>query len=563
MQSFLNSLSIKVKIIGLAMILLGSLLFVSVYSFLVMKHVGEELNIIANQDIPLTQALSHITEHKLQQAIIFEKLVRDAYAGAEKAAEFEELTLEFEEFHQKILSEIIETEKLSASAAKIAITEEEVAEFKKLEADLKKVEEHYVTYSDHVFELIPLLSDGVDASDDEAVYKIEAEEVELEKEITALLYEIENFTAQTALAADAYEKAAIRNLLWIAVIFVSIGVVVSILIAMNIISRLSETVVGVEQIAQGDLTCQKVNKDGSDEIAILRGGIRTMSNQLQEMIGSISMLASQLSSAAEELSATTTQTAINIKQQESETEQVATAMNEMSATVAEVAQSVSATAQAATVANEETDKGHQLQNQSVQDIQALSDQIDRSADAIAQVEEDSENINTVLEVIKSIAEQTNLLALNAAIEAARAGEQGRGFAVVADEVRTLAGRTSESTAEINLIIEKLQSGSREAVESMTISREQASRVVEEARNMGELLTSVAGSVSRINDMGAQIATAAEEQNAVADEINTNIVRIRDLSVENATGTGYITDASKELSRMATELSGMLSKFTVR
>jgi methyl-accepting chemotaxis protein len=268
----------------------------------------------------------------------------------------------------------------------------------------------------------------------------------------------------------------------------------------------------------------------------------------------------QLAAAAEEMSAVTMQTSHGIQEQQSQTDQLATAMNEMAATVQEVARHALDAAGAASKANDESAKGRQVVNDAVNTIDALSEAIARAAEAIQRVEADSDRIGTVLDVIRGIADQTNLLALNAAIEAARAGEQGRGFAVVADEVRTLAGRTQDSTQEIQAMIESLQTGSKEAVNLMEQSREQAQSGVEQTAKAGDALSAIADEVGRINDMNTQIASAAEEQSAVAEEINLNVVTINQVGDESAQGAEQTARASEDLASLATELQQMVGKF---
>ncbi|PLX59828.1 methyl-accepting chemotaxis protein [Sedimenticola selenatireducens] len=291
-------------------------------------------------------------------------------------------------------------------------------------------------------------------------------------------------------------------------------------------------------------------------------GLQFTQLRLLEMISQIGATTAQLSTVAEEVSVVTTQTSANIQQQQSETDQIATAMNQMSATVREVAESVGNTANAAKGANTEAGKGRKVVEEAVQGVQQLAGQIEQASEVMAGVERDSENINTVLDVIKGIAEQTNLLALNEAIEAARAGEQGRGFAVVADEVRTLAGRTQESTAEIHQIIEKLQSGSRAAVQAMNQSREQARSVVDQSSLARSSLTTIVDSVSKIDEMSSQIATAAEEQSTVTEDMNRNIVRINDMATQNALCANQTSQAGQALARMAAELQGLVGQFRV-
>lgn len=560
MQKFLNNLSIRAKVLGLAMVLLGAVLVLAIYANMVMRQVGAELNVIARQDIPMTQALTHITESKLQQAILFERILREL---SSRASGVSEVSLsEFRALHETLRIEIADAARFAGEAHGAAVTAEERNKFERLQTGLLQVGDRYDAYSSKLFELFPLTSGQAEKPQDALVLQIVNEEERLQKHITDMLYEIEAFTAKTALQTDTYEQRAAGLLLWISGISVVLGFIVSLAVSRSIIGRLRQTVAAIEKVAGGNLAAKPVLRDGKDEIGDLKEGVATMATQLREMVAGVGLMASQLSSASEELSVATTYAVNNIKKQESETDQVATAMNEMSATVAEVAQNVGATADSARQANEKTTQGHRLQMASVDSIRALSAQIEHSSEVIEKVEEDSANINTVLEVIKSIAEQTNLLALNAAIEAARAGEQGRGFAVVADEVRTLAGRTADSTAEIQTIIEKLQQGSRDAVETMQVSTAQAQTVVDQANEMGTLLTSVVSAISNINDMSTQIATAAEQQNVVTDEINSNVLRIRDISVENSTSTSQIAGSAQELSRMASELQSLLQRFTV-
>ena len=234
----------------------------------------------------------------------------------------------------------------------------------------------------------------------------------------------------------------------------------------------------------------------------------------------------------------------------------------MNATAQEVARSATQAASSAKSADDEAGLGREVVGQAVVSINTLAGEVERAAGVIERLEKDSGQIGTVLEVIRAIAEQTNLLALNAAIEAARAGEQGRGFAVVADEVRSLASRTQQSTEEVNRIIEQLQAGTREAATVMEQSRAQASASVERASRAGESLNAIARAVGDINEMNAQIASAAEEQSAVSEEISRNVTNISEVGQQSAEGTRQLKVAAEELAGLSAHLQAMVGQFRI-
>jgi methyl-accepting chemotaxis protein len=312
-------------------------------------------------------------------------------------------------------------------------------------------------------------------------------------------------------------------------------------------------------IAEGDLTAN-IQVSGRDETSQLLGAMREMVSKLHDMIGQMTGSTGRLATAAEQLSAVTVQASTGAQRQQSETDQVATAMNQMAATVQEVARSANNAAEAAHNANQEALTGRQVVSQAEHVIADLAAEVEQAAVVIDRLKDDANGIGVVLDVIRGIAEQTNLLALNAAIEAARAGEAGRGFAVVADEVRTLANRTQQSTQEIQEIIGRLQEAAGNAVSAMDAGRSKAQQSVDYAANAGHALQSISQAVGTISDMNAQIASAAEEQNAVAEEINRNIVNISQIADQSAAGATQTEAASDELAHLANELQGLMQRF---
>jgi len=349
----------------------------------------------------------------------------------------------------------------------------------------------------------------------------------------------------------------------IGVVALIIGLMIAGFVARLIGGPLCQAVEAMDGIAQGggDLT-RRLDEEGDNEISRLSGAFNRFAEKVRAMVSQVYGSTTQLASAAEEMSVIMVETNRGTQQQQSETSQVVAAMNEMTATVQEVARNATEAASAASSADSAAAEGKQVVIGTMSAIESLSSEINAAANVIGQLEKDSENIGTVLDVIKGIAEQTNLLALNAAIEAARAGEQGRGFAVVADEVRTLASRTQQSTQEIQEMIEKLQVGAQSAVKVMDDSRAKAEDSVTQAASAASSLETITNSVSLINDMNTQIATAAEQQSAVAEEINKNILTISDIVDKTADGASQTSIASDELANLAIQLQQLVNQFKV-
>ncbi|WP_126454202.1 methyl-accepting chemotaxis protein [Sulfuriflexus mobilis] len=307
---------------------------------------------------------------------------------------------------------------------------------------------------------------------------------------------------------------------------------------------------------QRDLSLRAEVK-GDDEVATMAAVFNRMTGEFHDILQQVRSSSEQLASAVQELSSVTGETSQAMTSQQSESEQVATAMNEMAATVQEVARNADEAASTAAEANVAAKHSAEITVNAMCGMDNLVSEVERAAGVIGQLETESDKIGMVLDVIKGIAEQTNLLALNAAIEAARAGEQGRGFAVVADEVRALAGKTQQSTEEIQSMIERLQSGARDAVKVMSAARKLGEEGSSQSEAAAESLAEIAGAIGVINNMNAQIADASKQQTAVAEEINQNINNISQVADETANGAMRTTETSERLNRLAMELQTML------
>ena len=344
----------------------------------------------------------------------------------------------------------------------------------------------------------------------------------------------------------------------VAVAFV-LAISLGLLITRSITAPIAAAVASAQRVAEGDLTVQ-IDSGRQDEVGQLLRALSGMQGSLRRTLQEIAGASDQLASAAEELSAVTDESTRGLVRQNDEIQQAATAVNEMTAAVEEVARNAVSTSEASRGADQEGEGGRIRAREAAQAIDGMVRELGASSTTVQTLAEQVRNIGNVVDVIRGIAEQTNLLALNAAIEAARAGEQGRGFAVVADEVRALAARTQTSTGEIESIIGTVQNTAEQAVRSMELSQELALSTQSLGQQAGEALERITQAVAGINERNLVIASAAEEQAQVAREVDRNLVNIQELSTQTAAGANQTSASSQDLSRLAVSFNQMVARF---
>lgn len=361
-------------------------------------------------------------------------------------------------------------------------------------------------------------------------------------------------------AGEVYEKS-VEVLAAVVLVSLLLTVVLAIGLTRSIVKPIGDSLRLAEEIASGDLT-RRLEISGSDEVSRLMVALNLMSKNLQGTVLEISEASMQLSSAAVEMTSITEAADRLLQQQNSEIEQAATAVTEMTSAVEEVSRNATSTSQAAQESSESAKRGNLRVSETLSAVETLTELVESSSSQVVKLAGQAEDISQVVGVIRSIAEQTNLLALNAAIEAARAGEQGRGFAVVADEVRALAHRTQISTLEIEKMIAAIQSGSSATVESIRKSTEEVYNTKRTAEGAGQSLQQITDSVLQINERNLQIAVASEQQANVAREVDRSLISIRSLAIQSSEGANQTITASNELSRLAVNLNGLVQKFKV-
>ena len=522
--------------------LIGALmLFLGVFALNQMSKIRAATEDITLSSVPSIRALDEFTQLTLRLRVLSYRLLTN------REPDVQQKTLEsFDVRNQQIRTAQAVYEKLIDSSEERAAYDEYV----RLLAQYHQIEERMKSLSraNQVEELRTLLNTELLNNSDQ---------------VNAVLNRLLDINNKMALAtnqqaADQYDLA-FELVVILLILATALTMLFAWLLTRSITQPIAQALDAAEEIAEGNLT-RPIKVEGNDEAGRLLLAMAKMQDKLKDTLQRISGSATQLASAAEELNAVTDESARGLTQQNNEIEQAATAVNEMTSAVEEVARNAVSTSEASKNATSSAGDGRDLVQETVSAIERMSSDVQATATLIGNLAEESRDIGKVLDVIRGLADQTNLLALNAAIEAARAGEAGRGFAVVADEVRALAHRTQQSTSEIERMIGSIQAGTEHAVDSMRNSTERAESTLNIAKGAGMSLDTINTAIVEINERNLVIASAAEEQAQVAREVDRNLVNIRDLSVQSATGASQTSAASSELPRLAVDLNGMVGRF---
>nr|GEW84421.1 chemoreceptor McpA-like [Tanacetum cinerariifolium] len=525
------------SVIGLLMLILG------VFALSQMNKINNANEVMATNSMPSIKALDKLTEGSIRLRVLSYRLMLN------REPETLQKTTELLAMRNKQIDDAraIYVKLISAPEEQSAYDQyvQLLNDYRQLESRMKSLSQ-----ANDMTELTRLLSADLQINSDQM-------NVALGKLVEMNTQQLNQASAD----ASKQYSSAFTMVVTLLIIATVLTLLFAWLLTKSITQPIDSALKAAEDIAEGDLT-RTITVDGTDEAGRLLAAMLKMQSKLRDTLQRISGSATQLASAAEELNAVTDESARGLSQQNNEIEQAATAVNQMTSAVEEVARNAVSTSEASKNATTSASDGRDLVQETVSAIERMSNDVQSTSTLIGNLADESRDIGKVLDVIRGLADQTNLLALNAAIEAARAGEAGRGFAVVADEVRALAHRTQQSTSEIERMIGSIQGGTEQAVNSMRSSTERAESTLNIAKGAGLALDTINSAVVEINERNLVIASAAEEQAQVAREVDRNLVNIRDLSTQSATGANQTSAASNELSRLAVDLNGMVARFKV-
>ncbi|ATG57154.1 methyl-accepting chemotaxis protein [Pseudoalteromonas marina] len=529
-----------------------------------MNKIGQELIDIAEEDIPLTKLLTQITEQQLQQAILFERFLLHVLMSEQGKFDTQNLTIERDNVAtvlNKTQKEISETQRFIQKALPLLHSEDARNEYSKLLAELNFVDTEFQALTLKVTNITQLgLSGNINKMLKQAK-SVESLEDKIDDKLIEMLDRIQSFTLKAAITAEQHEQKAVSIIIVLFILAVLWGAIMPTIIANSITKPISSLNERLHELANGDGDLRiRLNETAKDETGTLAKSFNAFLNVLSGMISKVNQQAGDLDKSSGVVVHSTQASLDNVLLQREEITSVATAIQEMSCTTQEVARSTAEASLATESVKERVMLGQAGATETQEVITKVAEEVANASAVIESLVAETNNIGSVLETIQGIAEQTNLLALNAAIEAARAGDTGRGFAVVADEVRQLAQRTQTSTVDIQKLVERLQDEAKNAVESMEKGSESTQLCLEKSTENASLFEQAALSVGEISDLNTQIATAAEEQSVVAEEINQSLNSINEIANVTADQTKQSASENNTIAKRITELVKELSIF---
>lgn len=557
--------SITRKLMLVSVILISMVVLMTIASAYRLNLIEHHITSISDKDIPLTKMLTKVTEYQLEQEVYFEKAFRYALGLTISTAvdnPIKDTLSHFNDLTVKIDEEVVTTSKLLNNAVRESDFPEEIAEFSKLTATLATYDAQHKIWSDLAVEVMLALQKG---ETEKAIMQASEAEVlahQLEIGIISILEEIENFTQQATIKVDEEAQSSLTEALLMATFSIFFGIWFAWFIQRSIKHDIGNLRQSVASVAAGDLSQSANHDDMCNDLSQVLGDIEEMRLNMRSTIGLINQSSDELLSASVSMNDMSSNMLIDMEKQSTEVTLLTVALEEIKLTASNVAENAETTSTSTEEVNQFSLTSKDEMAVVTHAMAELNDSLEQSSTTISNLNEYSQKIGSILEVIKGIADQTNLLALNAAIEAARAGEQGRGFAVVADEVRTLAQRTQESTTEIEEMITTFTNSTIVAVDSISKSHISAKSSRQAALKSNDNLDKIGNLIKTTNTMITQIATAAEEQSNVVVDINTRVDEINVLSKNNVDSFAQVSVASEQLSSTAKILRQEVTRFSI-
>ncbi|NQZ11871.1 MAG: methyl-accepting chemotaxis protein, partial [Algicola sp.] len=554
-------MSLPQKFIFLSAVLSSFIVILTLINMSRLNTMGHHIESIEKKDIPLTKLITAITEHQLEQEIYFEQAYRFALelqTEEHALTSFQHARKEFVNFDQKVKKEVKKSEQLLQTFIGNSTESILVAEFRKLLSQMNKIDQHHETWSKHATEILDALENNQMHQAAELSKIADKESTNLEHEVLEALETIEKFTENAIVSLDKEEQQMFIEGIFITIFSIILTTGLSIYIVRRLHIDIGKLNYSIKQLESGELGSSFKSKTISQDLGAMLDNVDELRTTLSSTISTINDANNKVTNEAQNVSELTSQLVTQIENQNSEINMLAVALEEMGATSSDIAKNSENTQISTNDANQLSTLSQNDMLDATNAMQKLTNSMTSSAKNITALETHGQNITSVLDVIKGIADQTNLLALNAAIEAARAGEQGRGFAVVADEVRTLAQRTQDSTTEIENMIQGFKNETGSAVKGMNESKVNSDFMLATSQKSNHNLVKISESITEINDMTTQIASAAEEQSMVISQLTENINSVNDLSTKNLASVVEISTTSDEFSKLANQSKQLIS-----